>query len=51
MAAEHADLVTFAGADEITARFIGTDWGEPHSGAALAKSFIDGPFSQVAGRD
>lgn len=50
MATEHTDVVKFASAGDIAARFTGNDWGEPHSGARLAKSFVDGPFSQVAGR-
>jgi hypothetical protein len=50
VATEDADVVRLASAANIIARFTGTDWGEPHSGAQLAKSFVDGPFSQVAGR-
>jgi hypothetical protein len=46
-----AELVTFACAADITTRFTGTDWGEPHSGAVLAKAFVEGPFSQVVGRE
>lgn len=49
--AKTADVVKFASASDIAARFAGNDWGEPNSGAALAKSFVDGPFSQVAGRE
>jgi hypothetical protein len=50
MAPEDADVVKFASAGDITARLTGNDWGDLHSGAKLARSFVDGPFSQVAGR-
>lgn len=51
MAAETAGLVRFASSADITARFTGADWGEPHSGAVLAKAFVDGRFTRGAGRD
>jgi hypothetical protein len=51
MEGKDAELLTFACAADTTARFTGADGGEPHSGRALAKSFVKGPFSQVVGRE
>lgn len=50
MTAKTAEVVKCASAADIAARFAGDDWGEPHSGAMLAKSFIRGPFHSYVAR-